>query len=81
MSMWRRSILAPKVQLLQIELVSTWSGQEVVAIKGRHSPELEVTVLAVEREIGDIDLARASKNGGRIPSYMAVVVDLCLGHD
>lgn len=40
-----------------------------------------MTVLAIEREIGYVDLARASKNSGRIPGNVSIEAHFGLCHD
>jgi len=44
-------------------------------------PKFEMTILAIEGKIGDVDLARTSKDGGRIPSDVAVKSHLGLCHN
>lgn len=40
-----------------------------------------MTVLAIEREVCDVNLARTPKYSGRIPSHMAVEAHFGFGHD
>lgn len=40
-----------------------------------------MTILTVKGEISYINLTGAPEYGGRIPDYMSIVANLCLGHD
>lgn len=52
-----------------------------VAPHNNNLPKFQVTVLAIEREKGYVDLARAPKDSGRIPGDVSIEAHFGFRHD